>query len=74
MNKKYLISCLLSAFLTIPLFGQNAKLTLNLKNVKVENVLQRVESQTDYRFSYNENLVDINRKVSISVNNENINE
>lgn len=74
MNKKYLISCLLSAFLTIPLFGQNAKLTLNLKNVKVENVLQRVESQTDYRFSYNENMVDINRKVSISVNNENINE
>ena len=65
---------MLSAFLTIPLFGQNAKLTLNLKNVKVENVLQRVESQTDYRFSYNENLVDINRKVSISVNNENINE
>ena len=30
---------MLSAFLTIPLFGQNAKLTLNLKNVKVENVL-----------------------------------
>lgn len=74
MNKKYLITYLLSAFLTVPVFGQNARLSLNMKNVKVESVLQRIESQTNYRFSYNRNLVDISRKISVVVNNENINE
>lgn len=74
MNKKYLITYLLSVFLTVPLFGQNTKLSLKMNNVKIENVLQQIESQTDYRFSYNKSQVNINKRISINVKNENINE
>lgn len=74
MNKKYLIAYLLSAFLIIPTWGQNAKLSLAMKNAKIETILQQIESQTEYRFSYNKEQVDINRRISITVNNESINE
>ena len=53
MNKKYLIAYLLSAFLIIPTWGQNAKLSLAMKNAKIETILQQIESRTEYRFSYN---------------------
>ena len=74
MNKKYLIAYLLSAFLIIPTWGQNAKLSLAMKNAKIETILQQIESRTEYRFSYNKEQVDINRRISITVNNESINE
>ena len=74
MNKKYLMAYLLSAFLIIPTWGQNAKLSLTMKNAKIETILQQIESRTEYRFSYNKEQVDINRRISITVNNESINE
>ena len=35
---------------------------------------EQIESRTEYRFSYNKEQVDINRRISITVNNESINE
>ena len=45
-----------------------------MKNAKIETILQQIESRTEYRFSYNKEQVDINRRISITVNNESINE
>ena len=50
--------------------AQSAKITLRLKNVTVEEVLTSIENQTEYRFLYNKDIVDVSRIVSITVKNE----
>lgn len=53
-------------------YSQIATLTLQLDNVPVEEVLDQIENQTEFRFMYNKNLIDVDRKVTIHVEKENI--
>ena len=46
-------------------FSQTNVLNLDLKNVSIEQVLNEIEAQTNYRFLYNKDLVDLSRKVTI---------
>lgn len=48
--------------------SQNVRITLNKSNVRLENILNDIESQTNLLFIYNKN-VNVNRKVSIEANN-----
>lgn len=43
-----------------------------MKNAKVESVLRKIETETKYKFSYNEELVDVDRRVSIVANDKSI--
>ena len=42
--------------------SQNARVSINKNNSQLEEILNEIESQTDYLFIYN-NQVDVNRKV-----------
>jgi TonB-dependent starch-binding outer membrane protein SusC len=53
-------------------FSQNS-ISIDMKNVSVEQVLNQIESKTIYRFLYNKELVDVTRKVSITVKDQTIN-
>jgi TonB-linked SusC/RagA family outer membrane protein len=53
-------------------YSQNTKLTLNLNDATVENVLEQIESQSEFYFLCNNKLVDINRKVNIHMEDQNI--
>ncbi|MGM9760272.1 MAG: TonB-dependent receptor [Parabacteroides sp.] len=55
------------------LYAQNA-ISLSLRNVTVEQVLDRIEKETDYTFIFSDQLVDRNRKVSIQVNDQTLEE
>jgi len=46
-------------------FSQNTVLSLDLKNVSIEQVLNEIEAKTTYRFLYNKAVLDLNRKVTI---------
>lgn len=48
-------------------YSQNAKVTLNLENVTVEEVFSEIEAQSKFRFLYNHEKVDVNKKVSVKV-------
>lgn len=48
--------------------SQNVRITLSKNNVRLENILNDIESQTNLLFIYNKN-VNVNRKVSIEANN-----
>jgi len=52
-----------------PAFSQNAKVTINVQHAKLSNVLEAVESQTDYLFFYNKKNIDVNREVDLNVTN-----
>ena len=55
-----------------PVYGQVQKLSLKLTNVKVEKVLTVLEEKADIHFFYNNKLVNVDRIVSIDVNDESI--
>jgi len=54
-------------------YSQTKKLTLKMDNARVEDVLATIEKQSEfYFFIYSEKVIDVERKVSIDIKNENI--
>jgi TonB-linked SusC/RagA family outer membrane protein len=52
--------------------SQNARVTINKNTVRLGEVLNEIESQTDYLFVYN-NSVDVNRAVTVKVKTKPVN-
>ncbi|MDR1939122.1 MAG: carboxypeptidase-like regulatory domain-containing protein, partial [Tannerellaceae bacterium] len=52
--------------------SQNARVTINKGVVSLDEILNEIESQTDYLFIYN-NQVNVNRKVSVRVKTKPVN-
>lgn len=53
--------------------SQSIRITLNRDNVRLENILNDIESQTNLLFIYNKN-VNVNQKVSVAANNSSLQE
>lgn len=53
-------------------FAQSARLTLNLKDATVEEVLMKIEKQSNLFFIYNREVVDVDRKVDASYVNQKV--
>lgn len=47
-------------------YSQNAKVDLNVKDASLTDVFKVIEKQTEYRFFYNNTLLDYNKKVSVN--------
>ena len=53
-------------------YSQNARLSLHLRGASVKEVLGAIEAQSEYYFLYNSELIDVQRKVDLNVENETI--
>ena len=53
-------------------YSQSTRLTIDMKNVSVKEVLQQIEHESEFYFLYNSELIDVQRKVDLSVDNEKI--
>ncbi len=53
-------------------YSQRTLMSLKLNDTRLVDVLNEIENQSEYYFLYNQDLIDVNRKVSINVENENI--
>lgn len=60
--------------LAINSYSQQTKLTLNMKNARVEEVIDEIEKKTEFFFLYNKNMVDVDRKVDITVDGKSVSE
>ena len=49
-------------------YSQSKKISLNMPNATVQEVIQEIEELSDYKFLLNRKDVDVNREVSIKVN------
>ncbi|MFA5044549.1 MAG: SusC/RagA family TonB-linked outer membrane protein [Paludibacter sp.] len=67
-----LIVCMILQLMSSKTFAQTTSLTLDMKNVPVEEVLNVIESKTVYRFLYNKQLVDVTRKVTVACKSEDL--
>lgn len=55
-------------------FSQEVRLTMNMKNVKVIDVLNKIENETDYFFLFNQKLVNVDRIVNVEVRQQKVEE
>jgi len=53
-------------------YSQTARLSLSMKEATVGQVLDKIESESEFFFLYNHQLVDVNRKVSVNVSDARI--
>lgn len=53
-------------------YAQNIKISLDMKNETVANVLDEIANMSDFDFFYNSTQFDLNRKVSITVRDKNV--
>lgn len=55
-------------------YSQNVKMSLDMENTTVHDVINAIEKKGNFYFTYNLNQVNVNRKVSIKVENKTINQ
>ena len=55
-------------------YSQSTKLTLEMRNSRVVDVLEEIEKQSEFRFAYSSELIDMNRRVSVAINKKSIDE
>jgi len=53
-------------------YSQSTRLSLNMKNSTVKDVLGQIEEQSEFYFLYNNQLINVDRKVNLEVQNEKI--
>lgn len=53
-------------------YAQNATLSMNMVNRTVLDVLDAIEKQSDFQFFYNSKIVNVHRKVSMTVKNKDV--
>jgi TonB-dependent starch-binding outer membrane protein SusC len=72
------LTILLTLFTTLTvsasLYSQDTKLNLSVKDKTLKEVIRMIESQSNFRFFYSDDYMDINKKVTINAQNQNIKE
>lgn len=59
---------------SVAIYSQTTRFSFDLKQISIENVLNDVESKSQYRFLYNKNQVDVSRKIDVQITNATINQ
>lgn len=54
------------------LWALTKRVPLDVKNVKIAEVLSAIEKQTSYMFNYRNGVFDANKELSVSVKNETV--
>ncbi len=55
-------------------YSQRTRLSIDFSKTELVDVLDEIENKTEFYFLFNEKLIETNREVTLSVNNETINE
>lgn len=53
-------------------YSQSTSVSIQMKNASIEDVLNKIEDETEFRFLYNKKMVNVEREVDVSVKNKNI--
>lgn len=68
----FYLFCSIGMLQAVESYAQNARLSLNVEEETVANILQQIENASDFDFFYNNSHVDLNRRVSVSAQNSDI--
>jgi len=66
----FLLFCCLVNIFAGPTYSQSTKISLNLKDATIEDVLNKIEDVSEFYFLFNQKLIDVNQKVNIEADKE----
>lgn len=66
------LTCFLSTATAETAYSQSARISLNMQNATVEDVLNEIEENSEFYFLYNSRLINVDRKVNVDVNDKSI--
>ncbi len=66
----FLLFCSLVNLVASTSYSQNTKISLSLKNATIEQVLNKIEDESEFYFLFNQKLVNVQQKVDIEADNE----
>src|SRR5450759_5072474 len=66
----FLLFCCLVNIYAAPTYSQATKISLNLNDATIEDVLNKIEDVSEFYFLFNQKLVDVTRKVNIEADKE----
>jgi TonB-linked SusC/RagA family outer membrane protein len=55
-------------------YSQNTRLSLNLQNVSIKQVLTEIENQSEFRFLYSDSKINVEKIVEVAINNKPVKE
>ena len=55
-------------------YSQSVKFTLNLERVTVKELFDKIEKSSEFIFVYYDNIIDLNKEISVKANNETVEE
>lgn len=53
-------------------YSQNTRISMEMKNVQIKDLLQKIETNSEYFFIYNNELIDVDRLVTVQAENERV--
>lgn len=71
-KKANVLFCTLSLLFTFFSFQVNAQITFRMSNQPIRSILKSIEKQSDYTFFFNEALPDLDKQITLTVNNVSI--
>lgn len=75
LNKLLCIAVmLLMPCFTISALAQEARISLNMQNATLRDVIAKIENQSKVYFTYNHNQIDVNKTVSINATDQTLNQ
>ncbi len=64
----------LTQVLAVNSYSQQTRLTLDMKNARVEDVIDQIEKNTEFSFLYKKDIVDVERRIDVVVQEKRVNE
>ncbi len=64
----------LSQTFAVNSYSQQAKLSLDMRNARLEDVIDKIEKNSEFFFMYNKRMIDVDRKVDIQVEEKSVND
>lgn len=68
-----LLVCIIQSF-ALDSKSQNARISISVKDMKLENIFEKIESISKYRFAYNKSEIDVDKTYSVNIDNAEISE
>jgi TonB-dependent starch-binding outer membrane protein SusC len=65
-----LLFCSIVNLVASPSYSQNTRISLSLKNATIEQVLNKIEDESEFYFFFNQKLIDVSKNVNIEVDHK----
>lgn len=72
MKLSVLLTCILSVNMMASVYSQNARFDLDIKDQSVRDVLKTIEKESQFRFFYNDEFTDLDKKLTFSTADQSI--